>query len=289
MGTSTVSGPFRSANGFQQLDENGEWAPVTGAITSVNAGAGVSVNSPTGDVIVTNTGVTSVVAGSGVSVSQSTGAVTISATGGGVTSITAGSNISVSSSTGNVTISASGGGPAVTVYLNQASAYSNSLTNPTPAYGNYIEIPKTLQVGQIIRFLALDWGMGSLVWKIYLPQPVGGTGAAPTSTGAPSGTVLSIWGASLITSSPSYTYPSPPGVYQVNALSSSGPGVNPIYFYGSLSTPGFIDIMRGNDINFGPGFVVASFSPITPLYRDQVETTGNNRAPNPLIFPANYS
>lgn len=30
MGTSTVSGPFRSANGFQQLDENGVWVPVTG-------------------------------------------------------------------------------------------------------------------------------------------------------------------------------------------------------------------------------------------------------------------
>lgn len=30
MGTSTVSGPFRSANGFQQLDENGVWVPVSG-------------------------------------------------------------------------------------------------------------------------------------------------------------------------------------------------------------------------------------------------------------------
>lgn len=30
MGISTVSGPFRSANGFQQLDENGVWVPVTG-------------------------------------------------------------------------------------------------------------------------------------------------------------------------------------------------------------------------------------------------------------------
>lgn len=30
MGISTVSGPFRSKNGFQQLDENGQWVPVTG-------------------------------------------------------------------------------------------------------------------------------------------------------------------------------------------------------------------------------------------------------------------
>jgi len=30
MGISTVSGPFRSENGFQQLDENGVWVPVAG-------------------------------------------------------------------------------------------------------------------------------------------------------------------------------------------------------------------------------------------------------------------
>ena len=62
MAESTVSGPFRSENGFQQLDENGEWVPVTGG------GGG---------------GVTSIIAGSGISVSSPTGAVTISATGGG--------------------------------------------------------------------------------------------------------------------------------------------------------------------------------------------------------------
>lgn len=88
MAESTVSGPFRSENGFQQLDENGEWVPVTGGgggggVTSVIAGSGVSVSSPTGAVTIANTGVTSIIAGSGISVSAPTGAVTISATGGG--------------------------------------------------------------------------------------------------------------------------------------------------------------------------------------------------------------
>lgn len=53
-----------------------------GGVTQVTAGAGVSVNQPTGNVTVTNTGVTQIIAGSGISVDQGTGAVTITATGG---------------------------------------------------------------------------------------------------------------------------------------------------------------------------------------------------------------
>ena len=67
----------------------------TGAVT-------VGTTSITFAAISTATGVTSVTAGAGVSVSASTGAVTISNTG--VTSVTAGTGVSVSASTGAVTI-----------------------------------------------------------------------------------------------------------------------------------------------------------------------------------------
>lgn len=60
MAESTVSGPFRSENGFQQLDENGVWVPVTGGggggVTSIIAGSGISVSSPTGAVTISASG-----------------------------------------------------------------------------------------------------------------------------------------------------------------------------------------------------------------------------------------
>jgi len=55
----------------------------TVAVTSVTAGAGISLSASTGDVTITNTGVTDITAGSGISVSANTGSITISASGGG--------------------------------------------------------------------------------------------------------------------------------------------------------------------------------------------------------------
>jgi len=49
MGISTVSGPFRSKNGFQQLDENGEWVPVTGG--GGGGGGGTTTIMQWGDVL----------------------------------------------------------------------------------------------------------------------------------------------------------------------------------------------------------------------------------------------
>lgn len=44
MGTSTVSGPFRSANGFQQLDENGVWVPVSGGGGGGGGGPAIEID-----------------------------------------------------------------------------------------------------------------------------------------------------------------------------------------------------------------------------------------------------
>ena len=58
------------------LSADRSWTIAAG-VTSVNAGTGISVNSSTGAVTVTNTGVTSLTAGSGISVSASTGGITV--------------------------------------------------------------------------------------------------------------------------------------------------------------------------------------------------------------------
>lgn len=86
---------------------NAFWATNTGgALSSISAGAGITVTNPSGPVAtVTNNGVVSVVAGTGIGASG-TNTVTLSNTG--VTSIIAGAGINVSGATGAVTISNNG-------------------------------------------------------------------------------------------------------------------------------------------------------------------------------------
>jgi hypothetical protein len=86
-----------------------------GSVSSVSgSGSGISVSPTTGAVVVQNTGVTSLTAGANVTLSGSAGAVTISATpgAGGVSQIVAGANVTISPSggTGTVTINATGAG-----------------------------------------------------------------------------------------------------------------------------------------------------------------------------------
>jgi hypothetical protein len=91
------------------LAADGSSVGVSGAVTGILAGSGISVDTPTGIVTITATGggggggaVDSIIAGSGISVDQSTGDVTITATGGGggggapnVTTISSGTTMAV--------------------------------------------------------------------------------------------------------------------------------------------------------------------------------------------------
>jgi hypothetical protein len=76
-----------------------------GAVSSIIAGPGISVNANTGNVTVTNNGVTALTAGSGISLTASTGTITVTNTRNGtVTSITAGTGLSGGTITGSGTI-----------------------------------------------------------------------------------------------------------------------------------------------------------------------------------------
>jgi len=73
----------------------------TGVLSNI-AGAGISLNTATGNVTIVNTGVLRATGGTGININTATGNITISNVG--VTSVTAGSGISLSTSTGSVAI-----------------------------------------------------------------------------------------------------------------------------------------------------------------------------------------
>ena len=77
-------------------------------VTSIVAGTGITTNSSTGSVTITNSGVTSLVQGTGITLNAASGSVTISASGsgGGVTNIAGTTNqITANASTGSVVLS----------------------------------------------------------------------------------------------------------------------------------------------------------------------------------------
>ena len=86
----------------------GYWSPnpITQFVNTIVAGPGISVNTSSGNVTVSNTGVLSLTAGTNTNVSSTTGNITVwtNPVAIGVTSLTAGTGISVSTSTGSVTV-----------------------------------------------------------------------------------------------------------------------------------------------------------------------------------------
>jgi len=87
------------------LSADRSWT-ITAGVSSVSAGTGISVNSTTGAVTVTNTGLLSATAGSGISVTTTSGTLNIVNTG--LLSGLAGSGISVTTSSGALTITNTG-------------------------------------------------------------------------------------------------------------------------------------------------------------------------------------
>ena len=89
----------------------GYWSPdpITQFVNTIVAGPGISVNTSSGNVTVSNTGVLSLRAGTNTNVSSTTGNITVWATiPNAVNTLTAGPGISVSTSSGNVVITNTG-------------------------------------------------------------------------------------------------------------------------------------------------------------------------------------
>ena len=98
-----------------------------GAVSSIIAGPGISVNAATGNVTVTNSGVTSILAGTGISVSSGAGTVTIN-------SLTTGTVLAVNTGAGLT------GGPIVTsgtIALTTTGVTPGTYTNATISVDGY--------------------------------------------------------------------------------------------------------------------------------------------------------
>jgi len=180
----------------------------TVAVTSVTAGAGISLSASTGDVTITNTGVTDITAGSGISVSANTGSITISASGGGGFS-----NMQVFTSSGTfdstnvskvkVTVVGGGGGGPRGNTVN-----SNYLTSGGGGGGAAIEVIDLTNVNSVSVTVgaggsgsggAANSGGGDGGYSIYVNTPMtlvgnggnsilgGGGGPAGTTGAARSG------------------------------------------------------------------------------------------------------
>jgi mucin-19 len=113
----------------------GYWSPnpITQFVNTIVAGPGISVNTSSGNVTVSNTGVLSLRAGTNTNVSSTTGNITVWATiPNAVNTLTAGPGISVSTSSGNVVISNTGvlnltGGTAISVSTSTGLVTVNNL------------------------------------------------------------------------------------------------------------------------------------------------------------------
>jgi hypothetical protein len=91
-----------------------------GAVASIVGGTGIGVSSPTGNVVLTNTGVTNLIAGSGISLTANTGSIIVSSTasGGTVTTVNAGTGLTGGPITTSGTLSLSNTGVTAGSYTN---------------------------------------------------------------------------------------------------------------------------------------------------------------------------
>jgi hypothetical protein len=125
-----------------------------GAVSSIIAGSGISVNAATGNVTVTNTGVTNITAGTGISISGGTGNVTIN-------SLTTGTVLAVNTGAGLT------GGPITTsgtIDLRTTGVVPGTYTNPTLSVDGYGRISSALNgtsVGSVTGTLPITVTAGA--------------------------------------------------------------------------------------------------------------------------------
>ena len=256
-------------------------------VNSITAGAGITTNNSTGNVLITNSGVLTLTGGTGISVSGSTGNITInSTTNGTVTSVSdTGVSPLFTTSVTNSTTNAS-----ITHALSNAAGntiFGNIL--PTTTYPAYYTISSFLDTFNNTQGSLLYRGSSS--WQALTPGTSGqvltsgGSGANPTWTNLTgSGTVTSFSSGNF---SPLFTT-----VVTNNtttpALSfiTSNVAASTVYsnIYGVSGPPSFntITSVLDNTLGSGQGYIpyrgATTWTSLTPGTAGQVLTSGGSGA-----------
>jgi len=226
----------------------------SGAVTSVNAGTGITVGGTATAPVVSNTGVVSLGAGSGVSIGGTSTAPVVNNTG--VLSLTAGTNITLGGTAQNPVVNASGSPGVGSVNAGTNIAVTGPSTSPTVSLASPLTGPVTINGALAVGGLAtLEGGLSmpatqrqsntSCFGTLVAPVSVSTNGAADATTAATS----AYRGVIQLTITTSAIAPNNEFIVRIPNLLLANTAVTKVYYLGSNNAVPFVPLFGGASVS----------------------------------------